>query len=62
MVIKIYALTWLVLLAAGCFLHFTGNFNEVTLMLFGFVLTTLVFTGLVAVLPWWVDKNYSWNY
>ena len=62
MVTKIYALVWLVVAGAASLFYLTGNFNELTLTVFGFVFSTLLFTGLVAVLPWWMDKRYSWKY
>lgn len=62
MVTKIYAFVWLLLIAAGGLLHITGNINDLTMTVIGFMLATLTFMGLVAVLPWWVDKKYSWNY
>jgi hypothetical protein len=61
-VTKIYALVWLVVAGAASLIYFAGNFNELTLTVFGFVFSTLLFAGLVAVLPWWVDKHYSWEY
>lgn len=62
MVTKIYALVTLLVGATGWLFYFTGNFNEVTLTIFGFIFSTLVFAGLVAVLPWSLDKRYSWKY
>ena len=62
MVTKLYAFIWLVVVAAAGVVGFTGNFNEVTVTIFAFVVSTLVFAGVVAVLPWWIDKRYSWNY
>ena len=62
MILIIYALIWLFAAAFAGFLYFTGNFNELTLTVFGFIFSTLVFMGMIAVLPWWVDKKYSWNY
>ena len=62
MVTKIYALVWLLVAAAASLFYFTGNMNELTFTVLGFVFSTLLFTGLVAVLPWWVDKKYSWGY
>ena len=62
MVAKIYGLIWLVVAVAAGIVGFTENFNELTVTIFGFILSTLVFAGLVAVLPWWVDRNYSWDY
>ena len=62
MVTKIYALIWLLVVGGIGLFYFTGNINELTVTVFGFVVSTLVFAGLVAVLPWWVDKRYSWKY
>lgn len=62
MVTKIYALVWLAMVAAAGIFYFTGNFNEVTMVVFGFALSTAVAVGLVLVLPWWVDRRYSWKY
>jgi hypothetical protein len=62
MVTKIYALLWLVVVASAGLFYFTGNLNEMTLTVFGFLAFTLFAAGIVAVLPWWVDKKYSWKY
>ena len=62
MVTKIYALVWVLIGAIASLFYFTGNFNEVILTVFGFVFSTLIFAGLVAVLPWWIDRRYSWKY
>ena len=62
MVTKIYAWVWFVVAGVATLTYFTGNFNELTLTVFGFVFSTLLFAGLVMVLPWWLDKQYSWNY
>ena len=59
---KIYALVWLLVIGAAGVFYFTGNFSDITATVFGFIVSTLVFAGLVAVLPWWVDKQYSWEY
>ena len=62
MVTKIYALVWLALVAAASGFYFTGNFNELTMVVLGFALSTVVAVGLVLVLRWWVDRRYSWKY
>ena len=62
MLAKIYALVLLVAAGGAGLFYFTGNFDEVTLTVFGFIYSTLLFAGLVAVLPWWVDKQFSWRY
>lgn len=61
MLIIIYALVWILVATAAGILFVTGNFNEMTMTVFGFLISALFFTGLVAVLPWWVDKRYSQN-
>ncbi len=61
MVTKIYGLAWLLVAAATGVLFFAG-FSEVSLTILGLVAATLVFAGLTGVLPWWVDKHYSWDY
>jgi hypothetical protein len=62
MVAKIYALIWLLVIGAAVVVGFTDNFNEVTVTVLGFIVSTLIFGGLIAVLPWWVDRQYSWKY
>ena len=62
MVMKVYALVWLLAVGVASLFYFTNNINEVTFAIFGFVFSTLLFAGLVAVLPWWVDKRFSWKY
>ena len=62
MILGIYALIWLFAALSAGLLYVTGNFNELTLTVFGFIFSTLVFMGIIAVLPWWVDKKYSPKY
>ena len=59
MVVMIYALIWLLTAAAAGILFLTGNFSGTTQIVYGFILSTLVFMGMTAVLPWWVDRRYS---
>lgn len=58
----IYALTWFLALGAAGLVYFTGYFNEMTLTVFGFIFSTLLFAGIVMVLPFWVDEHHSWKY
>lgn len=62
MLIRIYASIWLMLIASAGILFVTRGFSEMTLTIFGFALSTLVFAGIIAVLPWWVDKRYTPKY
>lgn len=62
MVPKVYTLIWVVVIAAAAGLYFTGNFNEIALNVFGFIFSTLLLGFFVAVLPWLMDKHYTWKY
>lgn len=57
--LKLYALTWLFVAAAALATFMTGSFNSVSLTVFGFVVSTLIFMGLVAVLPALTNEHYS---
>jgi len=59
MLIVIYALIWILLAAAAGILFVTGYLNEMTLTVFGFLASTLIFAGFLAVLPWWMNKRFS---
>ena len=62
MVLRIYALIWLLVVASAALIFFTGNINDLTLTVFGFIFSTLFFMGFLAVLPWWLDKIYAPKY
>ena len=62
MILNIYALVWLLAAVSAGLLYLTGNVSELTLTVFGFIFSTLVFMGIIAVLPWWVDRKYSPKY
>ena len=62
MVIRIYALIWLLFAASVATAYFTGNFTEMTLTVFGFIGATILASGVTLVLPWWVDKRHTWTY
>lgn len=59
MVARIYGLVWFFVLAAAGVLYFTSSFNEITLPIFGFVFSTLVVMGFVAILPSLLDDHFS---
>jgi hypothetical protein len=48
--------------AAAGILYLAGYFNPLMVTVFGFLVSTLFFMGIVAVLPWWVDKQFSPKY
>ena len=62
MVMKIYAFAWLLAAVSVALLYFAGRLNEPELTVLGFILSTLFFTGVVAILPWWVDKLHAPKY
>jgi hypothetical protein len=59
MLLRIYALIWVLVIAAAGILFVTGNSDEVTLTILGFVSATLFFAGLLGVLPWMMEEHYS---
>ena len=62
MFIRIYVFALALSAAAAAALFLTGNFTELTITVFGFLFSTLVFMGMVAVLPWAVDKQFTPRY
>lgn len=58
-VAKIYGLVWFLVAATAGGAYLTGFFNEITLTIFGFVVSTLVFFGIVAMLPALMNDHYS---
>ena len=62
MVTKIYALVWFAVAMTAGYLYYSQGFSDVTTTVLGFVAGLLVAIGIVAVLPWWVDKKYTWKY
>lgn len=61
MVMKAYIAAWAASIALAGLIFYTGGLNEISTTIMGFVFATLAFGGIVAVLPWWVDKHYSWT-
>ncbi len=51
MVIKIYGMIWAVIVTAVAVLLLTGNFTNLVAAVFGFICQTLVFIGMMGVLP-----------
>ena len=62
MVTKTYAFVWFITVASAALFYLLGAPSNLLLMAFGFAFATLLFMGIVFVLPWWVDKNFSWDY
>lgn len=62
MVLRMYGLLWvLVALAAGLTVT-TGYFSELGAIVFGFIFSTLLFLGIVAVLPSVVGRHHAPKY
>jgi len=59
MMIKSYALIWAVMIAIGGGIFFTGMFTEFSATMYGFVLSTLLFAGIIGVLPSMMEKHYD---
>ena len=59
MLVKIYALAWLFAIAASAGLLAMFGATEVVLAVVGFTLSPLFFAGIVAVLPWQMDRHYA---
>ena len=57
MLLRKYALVWLLMMGMAGTLYSTGLVDEMTMVLIGFVSVTLVFIGMVAVLPWWTHHH-----
>ena len=51
MIVKIYALIWIVGALAAAVLYLTGYFTPVVSVLFGFLSFGAIFMGMLAVLP-----------
>ena len=58
-ILRIYAFVWVFGIAAAGGLYYTGSFNEITLPILGFVSSTLLVMGFVAVLPVWMDHHFA---
>lgn len=51
MIIKVYALIWVLGLTAAGILYATGNLTPVVQVVFGFLTFGMIFMGMIAVLP-----------
>lgn len=59
MLILVYAVTCVLLVTAAGILFMTGNLNEMTLTIMGFLTSTLLAMGFIGVLPWWTDRYFA---
>ena len=57
-VVKIYLVTWIVVLGLTGGSYSMGLLNEITFPIFGLVLGTLAAAGLLAVLPVWLNEHF----
>ncbi|MEO8648828.1 MAG: hypothetical protein ABI539_06650 [Acidobacteriota bacterium] len=51
MIIKIYLAMWMAVLATGAIFAIAGMFTQMFAVIFGFTLFSLVFMGMISVLP-----------
>lgn len=51
MIVKVYALIWVVGIAAAAAFYLTGNLTPVMKVVFGFLSFGMVFMGMIGVLP-----------
>ena len=58
-VLRIYGSIWLLVSAAVAVSYFTGLLNETTLVISGFVISTLAAMGLLGLLPALIDDHFS---
>jgi hypothetical protein len=49
--LKIYGMLWAIIAVIAVLLLVTGNFTQMTLMAFGFVVFGMIFMGMISVLP-----------
>lgn len=59
MLARIYALVWFSIVAISVALYLGGMFNEQALLLVGFVTATLVFMGMMVVVPLSISKKHA---
>ena len=57
MIVKIYALIWVLGIAAAGAFYLTGNLTPVMKVVFGFLSFGMVFMGMMGVLPEWVAHS-----
>ena len=55
----IYAFVWFVVIAATLVVFVTGNLSSTALITLGFISSTLIFMGLIAVLPLWMNAHHA---
>lgn len=61
MLVKIYAYTWIVGLAAAGLFYLTGNFTPIVEVVFGFLTFAAIFMGMISVLPFWATHHSTNN-
>lgn len=59
MLAMIYALVWILIIAAAGAFYAAGYFSDIALTAFGFLASTLFVGGVLWILPWWTDRRYS---
>jgi hypothetical protein len=59
MIIKIYLAMWMAVMAIGACFAIAGAFTQLFAVVFGFTLFTLVFMGMISVLPTTIGEEHA---
>jgi hypothetical protein len=59
MLVGIYLAFWILVIVASGVVFAAGIISEMSLAMIGFASASLVFVGLIGLLPWSVDNYYS---
>lgn len=51
MIVKIYGMIWAFIATAAAVIFLTGNFTQLTAVVFGFISFGMIFMGMMGVLP-----------
>lgn len=62
MLVKVYFSLLLIVGVTTGVLFASGNASELVLTGLGFLSAAMVFLGMVGVLPWYVNKQFTWDY
>ena len=55
----IYAFVWFAVMATALVVYLTGNLNSTAMVALGFISSTLIFMGLIAVLPSLMNEHHA---
>lgn len=61
MIVKIYGMIWAFIAMVAALFVLTGNFSELTAVVFGFISFGMIFMGMIGVLPSTMGHNAPVN-